>query len=94
MLLLVPFILTWTIGCLGFSSFFAFLVAAGVYWGIFTRNQFIRRHTWLSEMVGKCITGENASAEEKERIYRQCKPGLNVPIFEMELRTCGFHDIP
>ena len=30
----------------------------------------------------KCITGENASAEEKERIYRQCKLA-NVPMHQM-----------
>ena len=73
MLLLVPFILTWTIGYLGFSSFFAFLVALSVYWGIFTKNRYIRKHAWLSELVGTCITGENAALEEKQRLYRQCK---------------------
>ena len=73
MLLLVPFILAWTIGYLGFSSFFAFLVALAVYWGIFTKNQYIRRHTWLSELIGTCVTGENAATEEKQRLYRQCK---------------------
>lgn len=73
MLLLVPFILTWTIGYLGFSSFFAFLVAISVYWGIFTKNQYIRKHAWLSELIGTCLTGENAALEEKQRLYRQCK---------------------
>jgi Ca2+-dependent lipid-binding protein len=78
-IMLVPFILSWTIGYLGFSSFFAFLVAGGVYWTMFTKHRYIRKHTWLTELVGNCITGENTCIEEKEELYRQCKLA-NIPM--------------
>lgn len=43
-LLLIPFTLSWTLGYLGFSSFWTFMITVAVYWATSNQTEYDKRH--------------------------------------------------
>lgn len=43
-LLLIPFTLSWTLGYLGFSSFWTFMITVAVYWATSNQTEYEKRH--------------------------------------------------
>ena len=74
-LLLVPFGLVWTIGYFQFSSFWAFIISAAVYWSVFSTVEYEKRHAKLQALIASVAGIKESESTESERLakYKEFK---------------------